>query len=135
MDSRDVNETAKPAVNQGYRQGLVTAITVFLGFSLSFMRFWSFENPATGVGRIYSRAVSSPLESGCSSSRYSGLSISEMIKKYGIKHHGSILLLGHHDSRARRYCCDCRSSLTSLIGLLRREGRYGHLSPMDLVHH
>jgi hypothetical protein len=45
MDSRDVNETTKPTVNQGYRQGLVTAITVFLGFSLSFMRFWSFENP------------------------------------------------------------------------------------------
>ncbi len=30
---------------QGYRQGLVTAITVFLGFSLSFVRFWNFENP------------------------------------------------------------------------------------------
>src|SRR5262245_32116561 len=28
---------------QGYRQGLVTAITVFLGFSLSFVRFWNFE--------------------------------------------------------------------------------------------
>jgi Na+/H+ antiporter NhaA len=45
MDSDDLKETTKPAVNQGYRQGLVTAITVFLGFSLSFMRFWSFENP------------------------------------------------------------------------------------------
>jgi hypothetical protein len=45
MDSRAVNETTKPAVNQGYRQGLVTAITVFLGFSLSFMRVWSFEDP------------------------------------------------------------------------------------------
>jgi hypothetical protein len=28
---------------QGYRQGVVTAITVFLGFSLSFIRFWNFE--------------------------------------------------------------------------------------------
>lgn len=28
---------------QGYRQGLVTAITVFVGFSLAFMRFWSLE--------------------------------------------------------------------------------------------
>ena len=45
MDTRDVNKTAKPSVPQAYRQGLVTAITVFLGFSLSFMRFWSFENP------------------------------------------------------------------------------------------
>jgi hypothetical protein len=32
---------------QGFRQGLVTAITVFLGFSLSFIRFWNFED--TGV--------------------------------------------------------------------------------------
>lgn len=36
----------KPAqLPQGYRQGVVTAITVFLGFSLSFMRFWGIENP------------------------------------------------------------------------------------------
>jgi uncharacterized membrane protein len=27
----------------GFRQGIVTAITVLLGFSLSFLRFWSFE--------------------------------------------------------------------------------------------
>ena len=27
----------------GYRQGIITAITVFLGFSLSFFRFWGFE--------------------------------------------------------------------------------------------
>lgn len=27
----------------GYRQGLITSITVFLGFSLVFIRFWSFE--------------------------------------------------------------------------------------------
>jgi len=31
------------AVPQGYRQGLVTAITVFLGFSLYFARFWNLE--------------------------------------------------------------------------------------------
>jgi hypothetical protein len=30
---------------QGYRQGLITAITVLLGFSLSFLRFWGFEAP------------------------------------------------------------------------------------------
>lgn len=28
---------------QGYRQGLITAITVLLGFSLVFFRFWGFE--------------------------------------------------------------------------------------------
>ena len=27
----------------GYRQGIITAITVLLGFSLTFLRFWSFE--------------------------------------------------------------------------------------------
>ena len=29
----------------GYRQGVITAITVLLGFSLLFLRFWSFELP------------------------------------------------------------------------------------------
>src|SRR5215510_14560623 len=28
---------------QGYRQGIITAITVLLGFSLTFFRFWGFE--------------------------------------------------------------------------------------------
>jgi Ca2+/Na+ antiporter len=31
-------------VPQGYRQGLVTAITVFLGFSLYFARWWNLEH-------------------------------------------------------------------------------------------
>jgi uncharacterized membrane protein YidH (DUF202 family) len=29
----------------GYRQGIINAITVLLGFSLLFLRFWSFEAP------------------------------------------------------------------------------------------
>jgi hypothetical protein len=29
----------------GFRQGIITAITVLLGFSLLFLRFWSFELP------------------------------------------------------------------------------------------
>jgi hypothetical protein len=29
----------------GYRQGVITAITVLLGFSLVFLRFWTFELP------------------------------------------------------------------------------------------
>jgi hypothetical protein len=33
------------AVPEGYRQGLITAITVLLGFSLAFLRFWGFEAP------------------------------------------------------------------------------------------
>ncbi|MGO4842805.1 hypothetical protein AB4144_62090, partial [Rhizobiaceae sp. 2RAB30] len=28
---------------QGYRQGVITAISVMLGFSLYFLRFWSLE--------------------------------------------------------------------------------------------
>lgn len=31
----------------GYRQGVITAITVMLGFSLYFLRFWNFEAPGT----------------------------------------------------------------------------------------
>lgn len=30
---------------QGYRQGIITAITVMLGFTLAFFRFWGFEAP------------------------------------------------------------------------------------------
>ena len=30
-------------IPQGYRQGIITAITVLLGFSLTFLRFWGFE--------------------------------------------------------------------------------------------
>ena len=29
----------------GYRQGIITAITVLLGFSLFFLRYWDFELP------------------------------------------------------------------------------------------
>jgi hypothetical protein len=32
-------------VPDGYRQGLITAITVLLAFSLTFVRFWGFEAP------------------------------------------------------------------------------------------
>ena len=45
MSPGDSAKESKPALPQGYRQGLVTAITVFLGFSLSFLRFWNFESP------------------------------------------------------------------------------------------
>jgi heme O synthase-like polyprenyltransferase len=38
-------ERQPPAVPDGYRQGLITAITVLLGFSLTFLRFWGIEAP------------------------------------------------------------------------------------------
>ena len=37
----DVKGTLVP---DGYRQGLITAITVLLGISLAFFRFWGFES-------------------------------------------------------------------------------------------
>lgn len=38
---------------QGYRQGIITAITVLLGFSLTFLRFWSFEAPGEWSWRSF----------------------------------------------------------------------------------
>lgn len=35
----------------GYRQGIITAITVFIGFSLSFLRYWAFEAPGDWTPR------------------------------------------------------------------------------------
>jgi hypothetical protein len=32
-------------IPNGYRQGLVTAVTIFLAFTLAFLRFWGFEAP------------------------------------------------------------------------------------------
>ncbi|HWX12772.1 MAG TPA: hypothetical protein VNZ04_12390 [Trinickia sp.] len=40
-------------VPAGYRQGVITAITVLLGFSLTFWRFWGFES----TGRWTLRSV------------------------------------------------------------------------------
>ena len=42
MSNREHQRTPLP---QGYRQGIITAITVLLGFSLVFLRFWTFEAP------------------------------------------------------------------------------------------
>ena len=41
-DDQPTEEEPGP-VPQGYRQGIITAITVLLGFSLAFFRFWGFE--------------------------------------------------------------------------------------------
>jgi hypothetical protein len=40
-DGKDIFD----GIPTGYRQGIITAITVILGFSLIFLRFWSFEAP------------------------------------------------------------------------------------------
>ena len=38
-----VTEGRAAKVPEGYRSGIITAITVLLGFSLSFLRYWGFE--------------------------------------------------------------------------------------------
>jgi len=38
-----VTEGRTARVPEGYRSGIITAITVLLGFSLSFLRYWGFE--------------------------------------------------------------------------------------------
>jgi cytochrome bd-type quinol oxidase subunit 2 len=45
-------EPARHPLPPGYRQGIITAITVLLGFSLAFLRFWGLE--ASGYWTIRS---------------------------------------------------------------------------------
>ena len=40
---RKSDEAARVPLPAGYRQGIISAITVLLGFSLLFLRYWSFE--------------------------------------------------------------------------------------------
>ena len=53
--SRGTQPTPPPherkALPAGYRQGIITAITVFIGFSLSFLRYWAFEAPGDWTPR------------------------------------------------------------------------------------
>src|SRR5262245_3577369 len=42
MDTEQGHVSTLP---EGYHQGLVTVITVLLGFSLYFIRYWGLENP------------------------------------------------------------------------------------------
>lgn len=42
---------------QGYRQGAVTAITIFIAFSLAFLRFWGFEAPGDWTARSLAATV------------------------------------------------------------------------------
>jgi uncharacterized membrane protein YidH (DUF202 family) len=48
MSKEDPGSRTRPApapLPAGYRQGVISAITVLLGFSLLFLRYWSFEAP------------------------------------------------------------------------------------------
>src|SRR5262245_31528223 len=44
-------EQRRTPLPPGYRQGIITAITVLLGFSLAFFRFWTFEAPGEWTAR------------------------------------------------------------------------------------
>lgn len=43
VDPERESRPSHATVPGAFRQGVITAITVFLGFSLVFLRFWSFE--------------------------------------------------------------------------------------------
>ncbi|WP_354686467.1 hypothetical protein [Cupriavidus necator] len=61
MDAAEPAASPRPApqvVPTGYRQGIITAITVLLGFSLAFWRFWGFESPGHWSLRALFAAVS-----------------------------------------------------------------------------
>ena len=42
---------------QGYRQGIITAITVLLGFTLAFLRFWGFEAEGEWTHKSFTAAI------------------------------------------------------------------------------
>ena len=48
-----VVERPRRPLPQGYRQGIITAITVLLGFTLGFFRFWGFEAPGKWTLRSF----------------------------------------------------------------------------------
>ena len=41
----------------GYRQGIISAITLILGFSLLFLRYWNFEAPGVWSGASVAAAL------------------------------------------------------------------------------
>jgi hypothetical protein len=43
--SSSPQDASRKPLPAGYREGVITAITVFIGFSLAFLRFWAFEAP------------------------------------------------------------------------------------------
>jgi hypothetical protein len=45
VSDANVDDADQRSIPVGYRQGVITAISVTLGFSLYFLRFWNFEAP------------------------------------------------------------------------------------------
>jgi len=45
ITNRETAPQSQRHISDGYRQGIITAITVFLGFSLTFLHYWIFEAP------------------------------------------------------------------------------------------
>lgn len=70
-DKPKTDEARSDAVNggkplpSGYRQGVVTAISVILGFSLYFLRFWSLEAEGDWTWMSVCAAVPIILSIGC----------------------------------------------------------------------
>jgi len=50
-------EQQRRVIPDGYRQGIITAITVLLSFSLAFFKFWGFEAPGQWGPRSIVAAV------------------------------------------------------------------------------
>jgi hypothetical protein len=48
---------ARAPLPVGYRQGVISAITVLMGFSLLFLRYWSFEAPGVWSAASIAAAV------------------------------------------------------------------------------
>jgi hypothetical protein len=46
-NNSDVRADDSNGLPVGYRQGLITAIALFLSLSIAFLRFWSFEAPGS----------------------------------------------------------------------------------------
>lgn len=61
QDASYVDRPNRPAPRKrlpaGYRPGVITAITVFIGFSLAFLRFWAFEAPGDWTAYSIAAAV------------------------------------------------------------------------------
>jgi len=57
MPLNEPPESERRPLPAGYRQGIVSAITIFIGFSLTFLRFWFFEAPGDWTPRSIVAAI------------------------------------------------------------------------------
>ena len=56
-DSSEVHVEKPEGMPVGYRQGLITAIALFLSLSIAFLRFWSFEAPGSWTAASTGAAI------------------------------------------------------------------------------